>query len=203
MLYTQDFVGNPLPGQITRTNVFESVANVPVETVTFGIMLDDTVGAFGANQDLQHTIHFRGPNINMESFFVYKGLTNAMSVVTQNRFEMRAGTIQAGPNTVLADTWYNVTLNFDWVAGNVSGEIRLDDDSLYWTIPTSTGFYNNGNINFFQITGDNSPASPLFIQNFQIGEPDPLPPPPAPEPATGLLLGLAGASLILNRRVAR
>lgn len=199
VLYTQDFVGNPLAGQVTRTNVFESVANVPQETVTFGIMLDDTVGTFGANQDLQHGVHFRGPNTNMESFFVYKGTTNGSNVVTQNRFEMRSGSTQAGPNTVLADTWYNVTLNFDWVAGNVSGEVRLDDNSLYWTIPTSTGFFNNGNTNFFQITGDSVPASALFIRSFQIGEADPLPPPPAPEPSTGLLLALASLAPLARR----
>lgn len=178
-------------GQATRTGVFGPAASHPQQWFSFDIRMADDIYSFvgQANVDIQHAVHFRGPNANQETFFVYKANTNPSGDVNFSRWELRGiDFIRTSPDAG-KDLWYHVILRFDFDLGQVAAEVY--QNNVLWWAPLPVTFYNNGNTNFLQVTADSNPAVALYVDNFHNY---------IPEPASGIVLGLASLLAMRRRR---
>lgn len=159
------------------------------QLVEFDFRLPTVITDFAGTPsiDIQTTIRLRGPVAFRESFFVYKGLTDSSGNVTLNRFELRSASgsvIQGSPNTVQKDTWYRVSLLYDWNNFLLNGLITAGGGT-FWDPPSQTLLGgSDGNLNQINLGADASPVVNFYFDNFTTAI--------VPEPSMALLLGLGG-----------
>lgn len=179
-------------GTIARSNIFAPLATQPRQEFRVDLRLEsdihDFAGQLGVN--IQHSLLFRGPDINKQFVIVYSGLTNNTDgAVTQSRWEIRGNNTTTTLNTVVENVWYSFSMLMNFNTNTIDTVILAD--GLPFATLSQSGFQGNGNVNNVNIDSDGTPDVDFFMDNFGVF---------IPEPASAGVMGLLGLAMLARRR---
>jgi hypothetical protein len=161
----QSTVANP--GQAVQMNNASTATRLGIfgsthakQRLQFDIMVPFTINEvpFEYSADIQHEVLLRGPNVNQQMFFVYKGGKNENQAAPSapspfNCFSFRGAATQNSTFAPQAGVWYTVVIDFDFAASTFDGKI-YQGSTLLWDPLGNQNFINNGNTNYFGLTAD-------------------------------------------------